>query len=255
MSTVHTSTRVFLGSALALSLLSTPAFAQAPAAPAAAPPPGWTGSFGAGLALTQGNSDTSTVNVAYEVKRDTGSNLLFRSTALFIRGSSEGVTTTNRLAAEARVDRKLSDRASVFGQTQFLQDEFKSIDYLVSPTLGLAYQLVKTDRTEFGIDAGAGVVMEKNPGLDVQTSGALVAGQSFKHKLSATSEITQRSSALWKMDDFEDALYILAAGIASNLTANTQIKAEVLNTLKNRPPSAAVKKNDVAVLVSAVYKF
>ena len=39
-----------------------------PAAPPP-PPPGWAGSAGAGLALTSGNSDTSTVNAAYELKR------------------------------------------------------------------------------------------------------------------------------------------------------------------------------------------
>ena len=80
--------------AAVLLTLSTPAFAQTPPAPPPpdpeAPPPGWTGSFGAGLALTQGNSDTSTVNVAYDVKRDTGSKFLFKSTGLYIRGESEG---------------------------------------------------------------------------------------------------------------------------------------------------------------------
>ena len=49
-----------------------PLAAAQPAAPP--PPPGWAGSAGAGLALTSGNSDTSTVNAAYELKRDTGGN-------------------------------------------------------------------------------------------------------------------------------------------------------------------------------------
>jgi hypothetical protein len=37
------------------------------------PAPGWIGSASAGIALTSGNSDTSTVNAAYEIKLDDGS--------------------------------------------------------------------------------------------------------------------------------------------------------------------------------------
>jgi putative salt-induced outer membrane protein YdiY len=244
---------------LALSLTATAAFAQDPAAPAPAPPdpppPGWTGSFGAGLALTQGNSDTSTINVAYEVKRDTGSPFLFKSTGLFLRGETEGELTADRLVLDGRVDRKLNQRTSLFGQLQYLTDEFKEIDYLISPTVGVAQQLVKNDTTELGIDGGLGIVSEKNEGLDVRTTGAVTAGENFKHKLTATAEITQKVSALWKMNDFGDALYIFGVGLAANITAQTQLKAELLDTFKSRPPSATVQKNDVAVLLSFVYKY
>ncbi|MCC7124892.1 MAG: DUF481 domain-containing protein [Acidobacteria bacterium] len=241
---------------LTLSFTSVSAFAQTPA-PAAPPPPppGWNGSFGAGLALTQGNSDTSTINIAHEVTFDSASPYQFRSTGLFIRGDSEGETITNRLALDARLSRKLSDRTSVFAQAQYLSDEFKAIDYLISPTVGVAHHLVKNDRTQFAVDAGVGLITEKNPGLEANTSGALTAGQTFKHKLTPTAELTQRASGLWAMDDFDDALYIFGIGMAANITAQTQLKAELLDTFKNRPPVATVQKNDVAILLSVVYKF
>jgi putative salt-induced outer membrane protein YdiY len=227
--------------------------AQTPAAPP--PPPGWTGSFGAGLAQTRGNSDTSTLNAAYEVKRDAGSPFLFKSTGLFIRGSAEGELVTNRLLIDARADRKIGTYTSVFGQVQYLRDEFKRIDYLVSPTLGVAQQLVKNARTSLAVDAGVGVVRERNPGLDTRTSGAVTAAQSFSQKLTATAELTQRASALWKMEDFDDALYIFGAGVAANLTKATQMKVELLNTFKSKPPSAAVQRQDLALLVSFVYRY
>jgi putative salt-induced outer membrane protein YdiY len=219
------------------------------------PPPGWTGSFGAGLALTQGNSDTSTVNVAYDVKRDVGSPFLFRSAGLFIRADSEGELTTNRLAFDARVDRKLTDRTSLFGQVQYLRDEFKQIDYLVSPTVGLARLLVKNDRQELGVDAGVGLVWEKNPGFEVETDGAVVAGQNYRFQITENSTFTQRVSALWKMDDFDDGLYIFGVGLAANITTQTQIKFELLNTFKNKPPRPEVQKQDIAILLSFVYKY
>ena len=234
-------------------LTAVPHIALAQTAPP--PPPGWVGSASAGLALTQGNSDTSTVNAAYELKHDSGGPMVFKSNGLLVRGEAEEALTSDRLSLDGRLERKLSDRTSIFGATQYLRDSFKSIDYLVSPTVGVARSLVKNDRTELGVDAGVGVVWEKNPGLETQTDGAVAAGQQFSHKLTATTELKEKAAGLWKMDDFEDALYTFGIGLAASITAATQMKVEFLDTYKARPPLPSVDKNDIAVLVSFVYKF
>jgi putative salt-induced outer membrane protein len=219
------------------------------------PPPGWIGSASAGLALTQGNSDTSTVNAAYELKRDTGGDMVLKSNGLLVWGKSEGDLTNDRLSLDGRVERRLNERTSLFGATQYLRDSFKSIDYLVSPTVGVSRVLLENDRSELGVDGGVGVVWEQNPDLELQTDGAVTAGQQFAHKLTATTELKEKAAALWKMDDFGDALYTFGVGIAASITAGTQMKVEFLDTYKAKPPLPDVKKNDIAVLVSFVYKF
>ena len=234
--------------------LAAPDFASAQT-PAPAPPPGWIGSAGAGLALTSGNNDTSTVNAAYELKRDTGGDIVLRSNGLLVWGKTEGALTNDRLSLDGRVERKLSERTSIFGATQYLRDTFKSIDYLVSPTVGVSRLLIKDDRTELGVDGGVGVVWEQNPGLELQTDGAVAAGQQFTRKLTATTELKEKIAALWKMDDFEDALYTFGIGVAASITAGTQMKVEFLDTYKAKPPLPGVQKNDIAVLVSFIYKF
>jgi putative salt-induced outer membrane protein YdiY len=219
------------------------------------PPTGWAGSAGAGLAMTAGNSDTSTVNAAYDLKRDTGGDMVFKSAGLLLYGKTEDVKTSDRLSLDGRVERRLSERTLLFGQTQYLRDEFKAIDYLVSPTVGVNRILLKNDRTELNADAGVGAVWEQNPGLELQTDGAVSAGEKFTHKITATTELMQKVTALWKMDDFGDALYVFGAGVAASITAGTQLKIEFLDTYKSRPPLAGVQKNDIATLVSFVYKF
>ena len=222
---------------------------------AAPPPPGWAGSAGAGLALTSGNSDTSTVNVAYDLKRDTGGPWLLKSAGLLLYGKAEDVLTSDRLSLDGRLERKLNDRTSVFGHTQYLRDQFKSIDYLIAPTVGVNQLLLKNERTELGVDAGVGGVWEKNPGLDTDLDGAVTVGQRFSHKITATTELIEKVAGLWKMDDFGDALYSFGAGLAASITAGTQMKIEFLDTYKARPPLPGVQKNDIATLVSFVYKF
>lgn len=244
-----------IGFLVLFAALPTLTLAQTPAAAPPPPPPGWTGSASAGLALTQGNNDTSTVNAAYEIKRDTGSPFLLKSTGLLVWGKSEGELTQDQLALSGRGERKLTERTSMFGQLQYLRDSFKDIDYLISPTIGVSQLLLKNDRTEFSVDGGVGIVWEQNTDLDLKTDGAVTAGQQFTHKLTATTDFKQKVSALWKMDDFGDALYAFNAGIALAITDGTQLKVEILDTYKTKPTAADIKSNDIATLLSFVYKF
>jgi len=219
------------------------------------PPPGWAGSAGAGLAMTQGNNDTSTVNAAFELKHDSGGPMVFKSNGLLLWSKAEETVTSDRLSLDGRLERKLSARTAVFGQTQYLRDKFKSIEHLLAPTVGVSRQLVKDARSELGVDAAVGVVFEQNPGLEMQKDGAVTAGQQFTRKLTSTAELKEKISALWKMDDFGDALYAAGAGVAAAITTETQLKVEFLDTYKAKPPLPAVEKNDIAVLLSFVYKF
>jgi putative salt-induced outer membrane protein len=235
-----------------------PPAGAAPPPPAPAqpppPPPGWAASLGAGLAVTSGNSDTSTVNLAYDLLRDYGTKVVFKSTGLYLRGENEGEINVDRAAANVRMEYVLTPRLSAFGQTGYFRDRFKDVEYLVSPTGGLTYKLLPGPRVELTTDGSLGMVFEKNTGRDVETDGAVLAGEKFLYKLSEGARITQGFSGLWKMDDFDDSLYIFSAGIAATLVRNAELKVELLNTYKNRPTDPTLDKNDVSFLVSFVYK-
>lgn len=74
----------------------------------------------AGLALTNGNRDTSTVNVGYELSYDPKTRNIVKSDGLYLRGKTEGDLTTDRLGLNGRDKYKLHDRAFIFGQLQYL---------------------------------------------------------------------------------------------------------------------------------------
>jgi putative salt-induced outer membrane protein YdiY len=240
---------VSVGSALAQ--------AQAPAQPPAAQPaepPIWTGSFGAGLALTSGNADTSNVNLTAKLTHDPRNPHKLMAEALYLFGSSEGETTVNRTAFSIRDDYSWTSRTSFFGQFRYLRDTFKAIEYLASPTAGIAYKLVDLPRTTFTIDAGFGVVWEGNTDLEGTTSGALTLGESFVHKFNDTSTFTHSAIGLWKTSDFDDALYTLTAGLAAAITQRTQLKVELLELYKSQPP-IGIEKGDLSFITSVVYSF
>lgn len=215
----------------------------------------WTGSLGAGLAMTKGNTDTSTFNVSYELTRDAKQRLIFKSTGLFIQSEQDGVLSVDRTSADIRLDYRLTYKLTVFGRLNYLSDTFKQLDYLLSPTVGLGYAVVDNDLTKLSIDASLGTVFERNPGFDVRTSPALALGQRFTQQVTDSARVTQQVSALWKLEDFGDALYTFGAGLSASITSRSELKAEVLDTFKNEVQEPVVSRNDVSILVSVVYKF
>ena len=224
-------------------------YAQAPAEPKI-----WTVQMSAGLALTSGNTDTSTVNAAYDLVFDPQTKNVVKSDALLLRGKTEGVLSANRFGFNIRDEYKLTPRVFVFGQNQFLKDQFKNIDYLVAPTAGVGYRLFDTIATKLSVDGSAGVVWEKNPGFEVASSGAVTTSEKLIQTVTATTTITQSVTGLWKTKNFDDALYTFGVGVAAAMSTRTQLKIELLDTYKNLPPLPTVQKNDVALLMSIVYK-
>lgn len=237
--------------ALALLCVAGTVFAQAAPPP---PPKIWTVTASAGLAMTSGNSDTVSTNAAYDITYDPQQRNIVKSDGLFLRARTEGDLTANRLGFNVRDQYRLTPRLYVFGQNQYLKDQFKEIDYLVAPTGGLGYKLFDTAATKLDVDGGVGVVWEKNPGFDVDSSGAIATGEKLVQTITSNTTLTQTFMGLWKMEDFEDSLFTLGISLAVAMSTHTQVKIEALDTYKNKPPLPTIQKNDVAILMAIVYK-
>jgi putative salt-induced outer membrane protein YdiY len=226
---------------------------QAPAPPPAEPPV-WAGSLGAGLALTSGNADTTNLNLGIKLTYDPRSPHVVTGDAFYLHGTSEGDTIVSRTSLNVRDDYTWTDRTTFFGQFRYLRDTFKGIDPLTAALGGVAYKLVNLEPTKFTIDAGGGVVWERNPGLGTSTSGALTLGETFSHRFSSAATFTHSANGLWKTADFGDSLYTLAAGLAATITPRTQLKVELLELYKSQPPPG-IEKGDLSLVTSVVYSF
>ena len=233
------------------------AYAQAPAPPQAPaePPKTWTGSAGAGLSLTSGNSDTLSFNLAFDLTRDPKTRNVIKFNALYLRSEQDDTLTADRIAIGFRDEYTLTSRVFVFGQIDYLRDTFKLIDYLVAPTGGVGFKLINTDRTKLTVDGGAGAVWEKNPGVDVRASGALTAGEKLTHQITPTTTLKQGLMGLWKTDDLSDSLYTFTIGLGMKITEQIQLSIDVLDTYKNLTPTPETEKNDVAVVTAITAKF
>jgi putative salt-induced outer membrane protein len=224
------------------------------------PPPLWSGNFGAGLAFTNGNTDTKNVNLSMGVVRDPKKRSVLRLNGLYLRGDKQGELTVNQTQLTVRDEINLSTRTFVFAQGNYVRDTFKGIRNLFSPTVGIGYKVINTDAMLFAIDTGVGGVWESDIGRPRVVTGAYTAGERFSWKVSPTATITQSLASLWKTNDWADSLHIFTTGLAVSITAHSQVKIEFLDSFKNRPPPTtpplpALKKNDTSVITALVWKF
>lgn len=240
--------------AFAVLLLAAPAAAQTPAPRAPAPKP-WTGAISAGINLTRGNTDTINYNLSFDATHLLSARNTMKATGLYLRGTQNDLLTVSRTTLGVRNETTLSGRTFLFAKADYLRDTFKAIDYLVAPGGGVGYRLVDGARTKYAIDAGLGTVSERNTGGAVRNDGAVTAGGKLQHALSPTASLRHEATALWKMRDFDDALYTVTAGVAAAISSRVQLAFDVMSIYKNRPPAAAAKKNDVAVVTGLTMKF
>ena len=245
-----------LSAAVAIACLAAvPVYAQSAPAVAPAPAPIWTGSVGFGLALTSGNSDTSSINVSFKAVRNPKKRVVFNTEGLYIRGTGNGRLTADNAMFGAKVGWTFSDRAYAFGQFQYLRDSFKAIEYFVAPTTGVGYKWVNSARATLATDLAVGPSWEKNREPGVKSKVAVAIGEKASVELTRTATLTQAFAAAIIADDWSDDLYTFRVGIAASLSNRIQLKVEAIDTFRNKPPSVDIQENDVSTLMSVIYKF
>jgi putative salt-induced outer membrane protein YdiY len=216
--------------------------------------PRLTGNFAAGLTLTKGNSDTRTFNLALALEYRSRPRNLVKADGFYLNSREEGVSSVARTSAHLRDEYSVSSRYFAFADLQFLKDQFKSIDSLVASTVGAGIFLVKNDKEELSADLGAGVITERDEGLDRTTSGVVRAGESYRLKISKSANLVENAFALWKTRDLADGYYHFELALGAAVNDHAELKIALLDEFKNKPPFSTIKKNDLAGIVSIGYK-
>src|SRR5262245_55375659 len=97
-------------------------------------PPGdqpvYSGAFGGGIATTGGNTNTQNFNLAFDITRDPKKRSAFKAKAVYLRANQDDILHVNRTAVTLRNEWTVSGKTFVFGQLDYLRDEFKEIIFL-----------------------------------------------------------------------------------------------------------------------------
>jgi putative salt-induced outer membrane protein YdiY len=250
-----TARRCWLLTLLGLLVAAPAALAQDPAPPPVDQPATWSGTFGGGLSLTSGNTDSLTYNFAFDLARDSGQGNVLTWTGLYLRGAQNEVVVVHRLSLGLRNEFTFSPRTFFFSQIDYLHDQFKRIDYLIAPAVGFGYKLVEIPSTTFSIDLGGGSVTERNPGSEPRTTGGIKVGETLTHDLNSTAAIKQATTALWNANDLGNLLLTSSIGLATRISTRFQLTVDLIDTYKSRPATAATERNDVNLVIAITAKY
>ena len=227
--------------------------AQAPAAPADAPPPKWSGSASAGLTLTSGNSDTLlfTAKALASRKFDVRNELDLGADATY--GEQEDIKNNESIHGFAQYNRLFTDKWFGYLRLDALHDDIADVDYRITFGPGVGYYFIKNERTLLRAETGPAVVFEKQGGED-NTYLTLRLAERFEHKLTDTAKIWQALEILPEVGEWDNYIVNAEAGIDVAINSKWSLKAYVQDTYDNEPAEGRLK-NDVKLVTALGYTF
>jgi putative salt-induced outer membrane protein YdiY len=210
----------------------------------------WKRGLSLGLSLTDGNSDTLSLNVGADANRAWDVHE-FLSTAKFQYGETESEKTREDIKAEAQYNRIFDERWYAYGSGWGLYDKIANIDYrfLVGP--GAGYYFMRNDSTLLAGEAGVSYLFEDVADVSLDTFTWRFA-QRFEHALSETAKVWQRVEYLPELDDFDN--YLLNGEVGAEAAMNSAISLRVvLEDRYDNIPAAGNVRNDVILNAALVY--
>jgi putative salt-induced outer membrane protein len=218
-------------------------------------PPAFTGNVGFGVSINSGNTSSTNLSFTLGLKYDPKTRNLVKLDGYYLYGRADGETNTQKANFTLRDEYSFSELFFAFGEVGYLYDRFKGITYLITPTVGAGYKVVKTKAVTLDFSAGVGLVAEQDEGLPQSTSGSFSVGEGFEWKISSWATLTQHASGLWKMNNTSDYFFHVDAGLVSPISRVFEMKIAYVLDYKNEPYPPTLDKTDSSFIAALGAKF
>ena len=233
---------------------ATPILASAPqpvAGKGGAPREGWSGRGEAGMVLSQGNAESSTVSLKLGLasQREHWRHSLQLAA---LRATNKGRESAARIVADGQSDLQIRQHAFWFGGLRYESDRFSGFHYQESASTGAGFRFRDTELLKLSAQVGAGYRRLGDRSSDlVSTDTVAVAGLDYNQKLGQNTRLVNRTHA-------ESGRYNT---LASNYTG---VEVQMNHTLglsagydfrHNSEPPPGLKPDDAVSTVHLVYAF
>ena len=227
----------------------------------------WSGYISAGFLRTAGNTNTSTYNLAAQVKydRDRGHHPGSAGTSGGKRKNEVTLQTsatseTYRLRYDVKFD--VTDRLYAFGDAEWTKNRFSAYDRQVFETVGAGYRFLKTEKHELNGQAGIGATQSdyraQRPSDPAdarwgtsQNEVIYVAGADYTWNFSDTASFVQTLGTKVGSDNtYSFSVSELRASLLSSLALVLSYKIE-----QNSDVPSGADKRDSYTVISLSYDF
>jgi putative salt-induced outer membrane protein len=214
-------------------------------------PPPWDVSVALGLTGTEGNSDTVLFTLTGRAAKKWGQHeLQLGADAAY--GEQNDEKNNESLRGFIQYNRLFTDRWYAYGRVEGLHDAIADIEYRFTVSPGVGYYFIKNEQTRFNVEAGPGIVFEKQ-GSDNHNYYTLRIAESFEHKFNDRVRVWQMAEFLPQVDNFENYIVNAEVGVESALSKAWALRVVLQDTYDNEPAPGR-KKNDIKLIAALAWK-
>jgi putative salt-induced outer membrane protein YdiY len=245
---------------LVVFLLAAPAVAEEKCPPCEPKenPRAWKKSFALGFNMTDGNSETSLLNVRAKIAREKGKDVWIFDLEqgwgeTTDQATSETSTNVDFTKGHATYQQLLGEGWFVGSTIDALRDEIADVRYRVVPALTFGNYIVKDSDLSLSLEAGPAYVTEEVGDVEDDYAAGKV-GNRFTWKISDTASVFQNAYGLVQVDDSDNYIINGEAGIQTAVTSMLSLALTISDKYDNRP-AAGKKRNDVSLVSSLIVNF
>lgn len=156
---------------------------------------GWSGRLSAGLRVDSGNSDQQDYSLGLGITRDLAE-WGFQAGIDYAYSESGGTASRDQLSVDARGERDIGNRFSVFLGGEYDQDQLSSYDFTAFLSAGLAYRPDLPENMDWVLRAGPGIRYVSPVAGPAESQFALDLGSDYEWQLTETSRFASETTLL-----------------------------------------------------------
>lgn len=205
-----------------------------------------------GFTLTDGNSDTIQLTVGADAKREWILWKLGMKLGI-LYGESDGDQTASEWIFLERLERKLSEKATIFQDLLLEHDEEEDLRYRIQLTLGYNRRLVKKETFELWGNVGGGVLYEEF--FDASETEAIAQlGIDFTWQITKQLKYTQVITFYPSLSEGGEYRLYWESVFTTPISDRFDLRLTILDRYDSNPQTG-VEKNDLTIAISLAVKF
>ncbi len=203
---------------------------------------------------TSGNSDTETLSVKTEVKKEEVINR-YSFKGEFLYGKTDNKENTNKFYLLGRWERLLTKKLFGFIQGDYLRDRFSGFDYRTVWGFGLGYDFIKTKKHQLKGLVSLGYTFEdlKSGATDDYTSGK--AEILYQWNIRENLKFKEDLNYLQSFKEYKIYYINSSTGLEVKINAHFSLGVGYKIAYQHSPPSTGIKKTDTTFLTSLIYDY
>lgn len=214
---------------------------------------GWNGGANIGFALTAGNSETTSLGLAFTADRKTlHDEIALYENTVYSSNNAPGAspsTTANTNQGGARYSRNFTPRLFGYGSADFQTNALQDLNLRSVLGGGLGFHAIKTDKTTLDFLAGPNYTREDYSTV-TNSFVALTLGEELNRKLGKTTVVTQKLYFFPNLSDTGEYRMAFNLGTVTKINKWLGWQNAFSDIYVTNPPAQpagtpALKKNDI----------